>query len=258
MIYFIIILLVIIIILFGFHIYKHVSFPINNEILQIGTYDKELLEKHILQKQPIVIMNTLTEIDLFEKLYLDELEKRDVKLYFNDTINKDDNVLLSIKKSENKFIYESRKDADIILTDEYYTFIKNLQNNITIWSYNTLTLFKKEMVSPIIKCGFHRNLYLLFDGEVVFTIYPPKYNDYLYPGSKTDIYTMSKIHPKTIEQSMVEYPLYKKAFSIDIILRPGQILNIPPYWWYSIECKKDCVLIGNKSDTIFTRILNIL
>ena len=135
-----------------------------------------------------------------------------------------------------------------------------LQSNITVYNKNTLTVFNAEMCSPIIKMKYYRNLYMLFDGEIVFTLYPPKYDKYMYHVMDTSEYSISAIHPKKTgdKDTMKRYPLFKNAYSIDIIMRPGQILSIPPFWWYSIQCKKDCLLISNKSDNVFTKVVNLV
>ena len=51
---------------------------------------------------------------------------------------------------------------------------------------------------------------MLFDGELLFTLYPPKYNDYMYTNREWDYYTISHIHPKKIieEDEKVKYPLF--------------------------------------------------
>ena len=256
---FLIIIIICITILYGIHLYKHYTIPDNQEILQLNNYDKDRLEEYLLLKQPIILMNTLTEIDLFEKLHHDELKKRAVKLDFYTDINSDKKESIIYGETTDRFIFEDVDGAKLLLTNEYYNFIKMMQSNIMIYNKNTLTVFNAEMCSPIIKMKYSRNLYMLFDGEIIFTLYPPKYDKDMYHAMDTSEYSISAIHPKKIsdEKTMMDYPSFKKAYSIDIIMRPGQILSIPPFWWYSIQCKKDCLLISNKSDTVFTKAVNL-
>ena len=255
-----ILLIIIVISLYIIHIYKHYKLTSNYEILQLNEFNKDLFEDYIGLKQPLILMNTLTEIDLFEKLHNDELSTRNIELNYSDSINSSNPKKISFKDNDKLFIFEDFIQSALLLTKEYYQFIKSLLSNITIWNDTSITIFKKEMISPIIKMNYNRNLYMLFDGEIIFTLYPPKYDKYMYEHAKTPYYSISIIHPKTIndEKEKAKYPLFKNAFSIDIIMRPGQILSIPPFWWYSIECKKNCVLISNKSDTIFTRMVNMI
>tara|TARA_Y100000389_G_scaffold181349_1_gene196875 strand:- start:8011 stop:8769 length:759 start_codon:yes stop_codon:yes gene_type:complete len=252
--------LIIISILFGFHIYKHYKYNNNNEILQLNNFNKDLYEDYIGLKQPMIIMNTLTEIDLFEKLHIDALKKKNISFLYSNNINNNNTKKINITDNKDMFIFEDRIQAPTILTKEYYHFTKPLLSNISIWNTDYLTLFKKDMISPIVKSKYSRNLYMLFDGELLFTIYPPKYNEYMYTARETGHYTISHIHPKKIleDSEKEKYPLFSKSFSIDIIMRPGQILSIPPHWWYHYECKDDCILVCNKSDTIFTRMVNMI
>ena len=261
MLLFIMILLIICaIILFGFHIHKHFKYNTSNEILQLNYFNKDLFEDYIALKQPLILMNTLTEIDLFEKLHHDILSNKNIAFHFSDNINTNTDTMIKYNDRNNMLLFEHPGDSDIVLTHEYHRFIQPLLSNISIWNKNFLTLFKKDMISPIVKSKYSRNLYMLFDGELLFTLYPPKYNDYMYTNRESDYYIISQIHPKKIieENEKAKYPLFSKAFSIDIIMRPGQILSIPPHWWYHYECKGDCVLVCNKSDTIFTRVVNII
>ena len=63
MLLFIMILLIICaIVLFGFHIHKHFKYNTSNEILQLNYFNKDLFEDYIALKQPLILMNTLTEM----------------------------------------------------------------------------------------------------------------------------------------------------------------------------------------------------
>ena len=64
-------------------------------------------------------------------------------------------------------------------------------------------------------------------------LWNPEQRTNMYPSDLFDIDgSISKINFKNIKK---EYNNFNKSKYIEIILNPGQILSIPPYWWYYID-----------------------
>ena len=53
-------------------------------------------------------------------------------------------------------------------------------------------------------------------------------------------------------QDLITYPLFKEAKYIEIILNPGQILVIPPYWWHCAENIDTNIAISYRVETPFS------
>ena len=82
--------------------------------------------------------------------------------------------------------------------------------------------------------GTYRNLFCQIYGTCKVMLWNPSQRENIYSDSCFDKNaTYSKINFKNYDSK--KYPLFDKSQYIEIILNPGQILYIPPYWWYCFE-----------------------
>jgi len=83
----------------------------------------------------------------------------------------------------------------------------------------------------------YRNYMLVTNGKVIIRLLAPKATKYLYSVNDYENFEfISPVNPWTVQEK------YQKDFdklrSIDVTLVPGQMVNIPAYWWYSIKFVK--------------------
>ena len=83
----------------------------------------------------------------------------------------------------------------------------------------------------------HRNYYLVTSGKVKIKLISPSSGKYLQKESDYDIFEFgSPIDPWNVQDRFK--PEFSKAKTLNLELGPGQIIFIPPYWWYSIKYEK--------------------
>jgi hypothetical protein len=83
----------------------------------------------------------------------------------------------------------------------------------------------------------YRNYMLVTNGKVIIRLFAPKATKYLYSVNDYENFEfISPVNPWNVQEK------YQKDFdklrSIDVTLVPGQMVNIPAYWWYSIKFVK--------------------
>ena len=84
----------------------------------------------------------------------------------------------------------------------------------------------------------YRNFFLVTEGKVVIKLAPPQSSKYLYPVKDYENFEFrSPVNPWKVQ------PQYSADFDkmkcMEVTLTPGKTINIPAYWWYSIEFEKD-------------------
>ena len=94
----------------------------------------------------------------------------------------------------------------------------------------------------------YRNYLLVTEGEIKVKLTQPKSSKYLYEQKDYEnLEFSSPLNPWQIQ------PHYKADFDkikcLDLVLKSGQILYIPAYWWYSIEFGKETSLATFKYKT---------
>ena len=82
----------------------------------------------------------------------------------------------------------------------------------------------------------YRNYFYVVEGEIKVKLIPPSASRYLLEEKDYDNFEFrSPINPWNVDK---KYNDYEKVKSLDIVVQPGTILYIPPYWWYSIYYTK--------------------
>ena len=85
-----------------------------------------------------------------------------------------------------------------------------------------------------------------------------------HPKETKNLYT-SSIYNKYRVQSNVDfwnldsqkYPMTDKANYIEIILRPGNILLIPNYWWFTTKTEENSISIQVSINTLSSHIIKM-
>jgi len=89
----------------------------------------------------------------------------------------------------------------------------------------------------------YRNYLSIIEGQIKIKLISPIYSKYLYEIKDYENFEFrSPINPWNIEKK------YKKDFDkvkfIEIDMKPGQIIYIPAFWWYSIKYENiSCLLM---------------
>ena len=102
----------------------------------------------------------------------------------------------------------------------------------------------------------HINLLCQVSGKKKIYLFSPSQQPYMYVSNKYD--PGAKLSMVDFwNQDLNKYPLFKEAQYIEVILNPGQILVIPPYWWHCVENIDTNVAVSYRLETPFSIITKI-
>lgn len=223
------------------------------EVYTIENVSKDRLEEICNLKQPVLFdyrnenLLELANITKMEELY----GAFDVKIRNIEKKEKDEEseVYLPILLSEVVKLFQNKINNKIIIENnadflEETGLLKTFRYNdsflrpplVSICKYDFMS-GSEESYTPLRYNISHRNYYLVTSGLVHMKLIPPKNGKYLQKENDYDIFEFgSPVDPWEVQE---EYkPEFDKVKVLDLELRPGQIINVPPYWWYSIKYKK--------------------
>jgi len=108
--------------------------------------------------------------------------------------------------------------------------VSNCNYDIMMGSNGTKTPFRYEIN--------YRNFFLVTEGKAIIKLAPPQCSKYLYPVRDYENFEFrSPVNPWKVQ------PQYSADFDkmkcLEVTLTPGKTINIPPYWWYSIQFEKE-------------------
>eukprot|EP01121_Diplochlamys_sp_Union-15-3_P013126 TRINITY_DN4038_c0_g1_i2.p1 TRINITY_DN4038_c0_g1~~TRINITY_DN4038_c0_g1_i2.p1 ORF type:complete len:345 (+),score=48.58 TRINITY_DN4038_c0_g1_i2:54-1088(+) len=97
-------------------------------------------------------------------------------------------------------------------------------------------------IGPPLHYDMDHNFFVQISGRKRFILFPPQEfrNLHLYP----------RVHPLT-RKSQVNFdhpnftatPNYKNAKGLQVVLDPGEVLYLPPYWWHNVHAITPCVIL---------------
>jgi hypothetical protein len=84
----------------------------------------------------------------------------------------------------------------------------------------------------------YRNFFLVTEGTAIIKLAPPQSSKYLYPVRDYENFEFrSPVNPWKVQ---AQYSAdFDKMKCLEVTLTPGKTINIPAYWWYSIQFEKD-------------------
>ena len=279
--YILINLFILVLILFLYiHIYFHINTSDYLEIYEIENVTKDKFEDICNFKQPILINN----INIINNLTIDYIQSNysnfDLKIYNiqnenqsdNKTINyADNNISMFVLMNYSKALELFKKDTSGTYISEYNK--EFLEKKSLIKEFNTQDMFLRPYnISNIdydiilgstnaytqLKYTLNNRNYLsVINGLIEITLCPPKYYKYLHIytdyesleiKSNIDIYNINDIFIND----------YNKIKFMKVKLCPNQLLQIPPYWFYSIKILEDNTLIAKFNYRTYMNSLSIL
>lgn len=256
-------ILVFCIVLFVYiHIYYHLKKCDDLEIYDIQQPSKERLEEICDLRQPVIF--DLEAHDIQQSCNLKSISENygafDIKI--RNIKENDDNSDLYVPIALNSAIeaFEGDKNSKFLSENnedflEETSLIKCLRYNdsflrpymvskciydIILGSNKVETPFRYELN--------YRNYFMITQGEATIKIAPPKSKRYLYPIYDYDnLEFRSPVNPWNVQS---EYKSdFNKIKCLEIKLKPGFILFLPAYWWYSIKLSENTNLCSFKYRT---------
>lgn len=249
------------------HVYYHLKTSDDLEVYEIDDCSKDKLEEICELRQPIIfdfdcgaivqntnkstILNNYHAFDIKvrntadkkgdDELYMPLLLSTATKLFSEDKTS-------SYYSENNKeFLEETGLIKHMQYNDEFLRppMVSNCEYDILFGSENTKTKFRFNLD--------YRNYYTATEGSVRVKLSPPKSSRYL----KT-IYDYENFEFSSLVNPWAPQPQFKADFDkmkcLDIVLKQGQTLFVPPYWWYSIEFQKNSSITSFRYRTYMNNI----
>jgi hypothetical protein len=231
------------------HIYYHLKTSDDLEMYEIEQPSKEKLEEICDLKQPVVF-NFMNErfmetccIDHILNIYgAFEVQVRDTKIDFND----DEEIYttlpfhhaLQLLKDDKEQRYYIEKNMDFLEETGLLKVFK--YNDAFVRPYLVMNcvydyiIGSQDTKTPFCYDVSYRNYYMVTEGNVKLKLAPPKSLKYLYPVNDYENFEFrARVNPWDTQ------PEYKSDFDkvhcLELDLKKGQMVYIPPYWWYSFH-----------------------
>ena len=240
-----------VILFFYLHINYHLKCSNDLEVYTIEAPSKDTLEEICNIRQPVVfdfynenlidecnIENLGNEYGAFDVNLRDKNNNdRNTELYLPFLLKE---ALTIFKDGENKK-YFSEKNNDFLVETG---IVKKMQYNdgflrppmVSKCVYDLLC-GEVGVSTPLRYDINYRNYYYVTSGEINIKLVPPSKTKYLYEKKDYDNFEFwSPINLWEIQDEFKNN--YEKIKVLDINLKPGQIIYIPAYWWYTIEFTK--------------------
>ena len=235
---------------FYLHIYFQLKTSDDLEIYEIDNPSKDKLEEICDLRQPVLfhfqndrIFESCQRTTMLDTYGAFDIKIRNIKQSAADNDNNVyvplafSNALNVIKEdAEQKYLVENNADfleeTGLVKSFKYNDMflrpymVADCGYDFLLAAEGTRTPFKYELN--------YRNYLLVTEGTVKVKLTQPKSAKYLYQQKDYEnLEFSSPLNPWQIQ------PQYKADFDkikcLDLVMRKGQILYIPAYWWYSLE-----------------------
>jgi len=240
-------------------IYLHVQFHLKTsndlEVYELDQASKDKLDEICDLRQPVIfdfdndkILQTINktyitnnynafeikirsanEIDYNSEIYMP------IPLHAATKLFDEDKKSTYFSENNTEFLQETGLVKHMQYNDAFIRppMVSNCNYDIMFGSNGTYTPFRYEIN--------YRNFFLITEGKAVIKLASPQCSKYLYPERDYENFEFrSPVNPWKVQ------PQYSADFDkmkcLDVILTPGQTINIPAYWWYSIQFEKEACI----------------
>jgi len=92
------------------------------------------------------------------------------------------------------------------------------------------------------------NLYVQVYGEKKWTLFLPEDSACLYPDVASTAYVKSPVNVDAPDLN--EFPLYRYARKMEVHLKAGDVLYVPPHVWHHVENLSDTIAVGYRFSSL--------
>lgn len=224
-----IVILVVIIFFIAIHYLELTRVKDSLEIAQLPTYDPEKLLLARKDNTPVIIKEFLSIPSLDYQLLKDKTDLLEAFKITNQTVHKEK---LNIKQilelyGQDKGGFVDCRQPDLLNEQErekLLAFRSPLCQRLDL----LFSLLPTNYQSPLTRYFTNLNLYLIKEGHLSFKLYHPKYHKHLAYQSNSS---------RQLEIWETKPTLSDQAQYIEVIVRTGQGILIPPTWIYSFTCQ---------------------
>ena len=235
-------------------------------INQIADFDASKFTPLIESKNPLIITNFTqlnNTIDLDFEILNNNLDKK-ITFYNSDPFvfpeKQETSTILQFNK---KFMAASQTVSLFMKPDllsqfeiELPDITNQLFGPLDLFVNSSLSISKEFSKTGLMSHSYNRFFLHIIQGSSTVYLFSPKQEPFLYKTSNPNYHNFksSQVNPWKLEPT--KYPDYSKAEYIELTLTAGQILYIPPHWWFYIYEKTDSLSLQYFSHNIYTKISN--
>ncbi|XP_049866410.1 bifunctional peptidase and arginyl-hydroxylase JMJD5 [Pectinophora gossypiella] len=207
-------------------------------------------KNYILKEVPVILDNCINHWPALTKwkdqnyfIKLAGLRTVSIELGRDYTDSDWTQKLMTIEEFVKNHIYQSNGPTGYMAQYQLFEQIPELKDDIVEPEYCCFTETNdpvdimawygpKGTVSPL-HHDPKRNLLAQVVGEKQLFLFSPKDSEYLYPHEHELLNNTARVDPRNPD--MEKHPKYPEAKAFYCVLRPGQMLYIPPKWWHFVE-----------------------
>ena len=193
-------------------------------------------------KQPVVFYFQNTNEEFFENIKIENLDKLQDNILITDEKREQFNLNFS---SASLLLQNDKKNNYYTENNESFVYDTNLQNlyesndaflkpHFTVQTKYDLHFASNNCTTPLVYHTFQRKFYCIHSGKIRIKLIPPKYSSFLHETKDYDKFEFySKINIWDVQKEYIH--LIEKVQQLEFDIHVGNIIYIPPYWWYSIK-----------------------
>lgn len=207
-------------------------------------------KNYILTDKPVILDNCINHWPALQKwkdqnYFINLAGPRTVSIEIGSKYTDTDwtQKLITIEEFIKQYIYQTEGPTGYLAQYQLFDQIPELKNDITEPEYccfsdsnesvNVMAWYgPKGTVSPL-HHDPKRNLLTQVVGEKQLFLFAPTDAPYLYPHDHELLNNTAQVDPRQVD--LEKYPKYRHANPYYCILKPGQMLFIPPKWWHFVE-----------------------
>lgn len=219
------------------------------EIIECPSME-HFLKNYIIKERPVVLDNCINHWPALEKwkdqnYFIKLAGPRTVSIEIGSKYTDSDwtQRLITIEEFIKEYIYQTKGPTGYLAQYQLFDQIPELKNDITEPEYccfadstepvDVMAWYgPKGTVSPL-HHDPKRNLLTQVVGEKQLFLFSPSDSENLYPHGHELLNNTAQVDPR--QPDLEKYPKYKSAKPYYCILKPGQMLYIPPKWWHFVE-----------------------
>lgn len=205
---------------------------------------------YILKEKPVVLNNCINHWPALTKwqdqdylLKLAGLRIVPIEIGIKYTDSEWTQKLMTLQQFIEEHIYKTNNTTGYLAQYQLFEQIPELSNDISQPEYCCFSdsdetvdvnawYGPKGTVSPL-HHDPKKNLLAQVVGQKIIYLFSPLDSEYLYPHQEELLNNTAKVDPRKPDLDV--YPKYSKATPMFCVLKPGQLLYIPPKWWHFVE-----------------------
>ena len=268
------IIVILIIFCMSLIIYLHIKTYLlktkNPSIEQAEIFKINSITKNHKKTKNIYIVRVYSSFDENKKL-LNDLSNTVIKSYkINNVVQKNDSdeqITLYDFMNGTRFSTNTMSYLFHIIKQRLVPTLEGIFSPLSITKNIYLNIGMKSKQIPILCTSQYDRCFLhVLKGALKVRLYDPRQSKYLYrdyqkkmrclKNTSTNFYN-SKINILNDSDTIQElFPNFSKAVYTDILLREGNLMYIPNFWWFTIEYQEDSISLVYTSNTIISYIYN--